>query len=98
VSKTQNKINKHKRPKEHGGEFTIKSIMSFLCEKYPNYAQDAHDTLVGAGIQLDTIIKNLRDAEKHMTEICSKVKLGFFETLIVKSIVKRDLVAKGMPA
>lgn len=72
--------------------------MSFLCEKYPSYATDAVSTMKSAGVKLDTIIQNLREADKHMTEICSKINLGFIETLIIKKIIKRDLVAKGMPA
>jgi hypothetical protein len=94
-------IKPHKKTKQISLEsttqtkFTVQCIVDFLTQKYPDYKSYVDRAL--QYIDPETIILNIREAECHINHICKNMKLGFFQTSIVRSAVTSTLADRGMP-
>lgn len=89
------KKNKRVHTTEPKKEFTIQCIVDFLIQRYPNYQSYVAKAL--QYINPNVIIVNLREAEAHIDHICKKMKLGFFQTMVVREAVTSTLADRGMP-
>lgn len=92
----------HKKPKHttavqqpKSKEFTIQCIVDYLLFKYPDYK--CYVDKARQYINADLVILNLREADVHITHICKKMKLGLFQTIVVREAVKSTLADRGMP-
>jgi len=79
----------------HKREFTVQCIVDFLIQKYPDYRSYVDKAL--QYINPEVIIFNIREAECHINHICENMKLGFFQTMIVRNAVTSTLADRGMP-
>jgi hypothetical protein len=79
----------------HKREFTVQCILDLLINKYPAYRSYVDMAL--QYIDPDAIILNIREAEYHINHICKNMKMGFFQTMIIRNVVTSTLAGLDMP-
>lgn len=83
------------KPEQH--HETVKTLFEYLVAKYPAFQKQAKEVLDKVQIDKTMIVATIQDAEYHISDICKKIKLDFFSTSIVKSIIRRCLKERGLP-
>jgi hypothetical protein len=86
-----------KKPTNCSSEYqgmTIGDIIQLLIKKYPEYS--SYMEKCEHMIREDILICSLNDAQTHINQICKKLGMGLFKTLVVQSAVTSTLSENGI--